>query len=198
MSSVPPSRQGLKERTPQSRRGWKRPDALRSTTSVKTTMTVTSQATTSSLRCRQLTATASMSAASYPPTPKHSPMLLLKRIPSALNTSARSVRISIRMTESLRCSNLIWTKVGSAFITAQMTIGKFTLCMIFPLRLIKHSAPITATRNVAAKFSTTALQGKKWICRRKPMTKPRLRRCRCDRRVSPCAAPCGKIQPRIG
>ena len=78
MNSVPPSRQGLKERTPQSRRGWKRPDALRFITSVKTVKTGISQATTSSLRCRQLTATVCMTVVSCPQPPKPSPTLLLK------------------------------------------------------------------------------------------------------------------------
>ena len=62
-----------------------------------------------------------------------------------------------------------------------------TLCMIFPSRLTKRSAQITEARNAAVKFSTTALREKKWICQ-KPMTKPKLRQCRCDRRVFPCAA----------
>ena len=161
------------EREDAAGRGWKPPDALRSTTSVKTVKTVTSQATTSAHRCRLRIDTVSMSAASYPLPPKPSPTLLLKRIPSALNTSARSVRISMRMTESLHCSNLIWTKVGSVFTTARITSGRPTLCMIFPLRPTKRSAPIIAARNAAVRFSTTALQGKKWICRRKPMTKPK-------------------------
>ena len=30
------------------------------------------------------------------------------------------------------------------------------------------------------------------------MTNPKPRQCRCDRRVSPCVAPCGEIQPNGG
>lgn len=172
-------------------------DALRFTTSVKTVTTTTLQAITSEPQCRQLTAIAFMSAAGCLLIPKYSLPLLLKRSPSVLNISARFVRISIRITESQCCSNLIWTRGGSAFITAQMTNGRPTLCMIFPLRLTKRSAPITEARNAAVKYSTTALREKKWICQ-KPMTNPKPRRCRCDRRVSPCVAPCGEIQPRIG
>ena len=111
--------------------------------------------------------------------------------------AAKSVRISIRITESQRCSNLIWTRGGSAFITAQMMIGRPTPCVIFPSRLTKRSAPITEARNAAARFSITASPERKWSSR-KPMTKPKLRRCRCDRRVSPCVAPCGEMQPHSG
>lgn len=166
MSSVPPSRQGLKERTPQSRRGWKRPDALRFTTFVKKVMTITSQAITSAPRCKLRTDTASMSAASYPPTPKPSPMLLLKRILSTSNISTRSVQTSIRIIESLLCSNLIWMKVGSVFTTAWITNGKPTPCVIFPLRLIKHSAPITEARKGVVKYSIAALRGKNLVFRK--------------------------------
>lgn len=122
---------------------------------------------------------------------------LLKRILSALNTSARSVRISMQTTESLHCSNLIWTKVGSVFTTARITNGRHIRCMIFPLRLTRHSARITVVTNAAVRFSTAASLERKWSCRR-PMTKPRLRRCRCDRHVSPCVAPCGEMQPESG
>lgn len=152
--------------TAQNRRGWKRPDALRFTTFVKKVMTITSQAITSAPRCKLRTDTASMSAASYPPTPKPSPMLLLKRILSTSNISTRSVQTSIRIIESLLCSNLIWMKVGSVFTTAWITNGKPTPCVIFPLRLIKHSAPITEARKGVVKYSIAALRGKNLVFRK--------------------------------
>ena len=86
--------------------------------------------------------------------------LSLKRILSALNTSARSVQTSIRIIESLHYSNLIWTKAGSVFTTARITNGRPTLCMIFPLWLTKRSAPITAARNAAVRFFNSSLAGK--------------------------------------
>ena len=127
----------------------------------ETVRTGISQATTSAPRCRLRIDTVSMSAASYPPLPKPSPMLLLKRILSALNTSARSVRISMRMTESLHCSNLIWTKVESVFATAAITSGRHIRCMIFPLRPTRRFARITAVRNAAARYSTATLREKR-------------------------------------
>ena len=136
------------------------------TTSVKTVKTVTSQATISAHRCRLRIDTVSMSAVSCLPTPKPSPTLLLKRTPSALNTSARSVRISMQTTESLHCSNLIWTKVGSVFTTARIMNGRPTPCVIFPLRPTKRSARIIAVRNAAVRYSTAALQEKNLIFRK--------------------------------
>ena len=150
-------------------------DALRFITSVKTERINISQATTSAHRCRRHTDTVCMSAASYPLPPKPSPMLLLKRILSALNISARSVRISMRMTESLHCSNLIWTKVGSVFTTARITNGRHIRCMIFPLRLTRRFARITAVRNAAVRYSTAALRGKSWNCPTRLSMKPTLR-----------------------
>lgn len=133
-------------------------------------MTITSQAITSAPRCKLRTDTASMSAASYPPTPKPSPMLLLKRILSTSNISTRSVQTSIRIIESLLCSNLIWMKVGSVFTTAWITNGKPTPCVIFPLRLIKHSAPITEARRGVVKYSIAASRGKNLVFRKNHQT----------------------------
>lgn len=103
------------------------------------------------------------------------PTLLLKRILSALNTSARSVRISMQTTESLHCSNLIWTKVGSVFTTARITNGRHIRCMIFPLRLTRRFARITAAKNAAVRYSTAALREKSWNCLTRLSMKPTLR-----------------------
>ena len=98
--------------------------------------------------------------------PKHSPTLLLKRILSTSNISTRSAQTSIRIIESLLCSNLIWMKVGSVFTTAWITNGRPIPCVIFPLRPIKHSAPITEVRKGVVKYSIAALRGKNLIFRK--------------------------------
>lgn len=116
---------------PQNKQRWKQLDALRFITFVKTVMTTTSQAITSAPRCKLRTDTVSMSAASYRLPPKHSPTLLLKRILSTSNISTRSAQTSIRIIESLLCSNLIWMKVGSVFTTAWITNGRPIPCVIF-------------------------------------------------------------------
>ena len=72
----------------------------------------------------------------------------------------------IRIIESLLCSNLIWMKVGSVFTTAWITNGRPIPCVIFPLRPIKHSAPITEARKGVVKYSIAALRGKNLIFRK--------------------------------
>ena len=165
-SNVPPLRQRLKVSMPQNKQRWKQLDALRFTTFVKTVMTITSQAITSAPRCKLRNDIDSMSAASYRLFPKHSSTLLLKRILSTSNISTRSAQTSIRIIESLLCLNLIWMKVGSVFTTAWITNGRPIPCVIFPLRPIKHSAPITEARKGVVKYSIAALRGKNLIFRK--------------------------------
>ncbi|MFQ8953811.1 MAG: hypothetical protein ACLR56_12905 [Oscillospiraceae bacterium] len=98
---------------------------MRFTTFVKKVMTITSQAITSAPRCKLRTDTASMSAASYPPTPKPSPMLLLKRTVNLeyFNEVCSDIHSDNRISALLELDLM---KVGQSFTTAWITNGKPT------------------------------------------------------------------------